>query len=80
MVPADEHGLRAVLHEPEDLLHLDPLVHEVPGELVLEVPGDDDLFRLRAVEHRAEALEDHASLQARDSDALLREGPLEAEL
>src|SRR5437764_990227 len=80
MIPADEHRLRAVSDEPEDLLHLDPFVDQVLRELVLEVAGDDYLFRLRAVEHLTEAFKDHAALESRDRDALLREGPFEPEV
>src|SRR5437016_12707218 len=80
MVPADEHRLRAVSDEPEDLLHLDPFVDQGLRELVLEVAGDDHLFRLRPVEHLAEAFEDHPALESRDRDALLREGPFEPEV
>src|SRR5439155_206180 len=66
MIPADKHRLRAVSDEPEDLLHFDPFVDQVLRELVLEVAGDDHLFRLRAVEHLAQAFEDHAALESRD--------------
>ena len=47
---------------------------------MLEVAGDDHLFRLRAVEHLTEAFEDHAALESRDRDALLRERPFESEV
>src|SRR2546427_3341789 len=80
MIPADEHGGRAVSDEPEDLLHLHPLVDQVLRELVFEVAGNDHLFRLRPVEHLAEAFEDHTSLEPRDRHALLRQGPFESEM
>src|SRR5256885_80538 len=80
MVPADEHRLRTVPDEPEDLLHLDPFVDQVLRELVLEVAGDDHLVLLRSVEHLAEALEDHTPLESRDRDALFRKGTFEPEV
>ena len=80
VVPTHEDGCHAIAEEPQDLLDLDPLVREVAGELVLEVACDDDLLRLHAVQHPTEALQDHAPLEARDGDALLREGALEPEV
>jgi len=47
---------------------------------VLEVPRDDDLLRLRPVEHGPEPVQRHAALEPRDRDALLRERALEAEV
>src|SRR5437899_12922600 len=80
VVPPDQDWGDALLQEPQDLLHFDPLVHEVLRELVFEVARDDDLLGLPAVEHLAQSFEDDSSLESRDRDALLRERPLETEM
>ena len=80
VVPPDQDRRDALLQEPQDLLHFDPLVHEVLRELVFEVARDDDLLGLPAVEHLAQSFEDDSSLESRDRDALLGECALESKV
>ena len=80
MVPPHDDRLRPLLEESEDLLDLHPLVGEVLGELVLEVPRDDQLLGLVRVEEAGEPLEDLPPLEPRDRHPLLREGRLEPEV